>query len=226
MSARDSLAVIQLARLLFCGGKIPAANPRDVKRLTWCRGERGAAKSGMRIPLVTFYIEVAAIATAGGTHGLLLFNFQTRDMQSVVSDDIQTCAAALRAASYAMGKQLDVLLTVLTPAFRLLFFQMQPAAFGQGAAAHQLKAKLQRAAFHTGKSADAQPDIRHPFRVMLMGLLFDQFQRLLAEGNFVHCAIPGGVLPGKAILMPSFSEGKAESNNGPDKDDEMTCHFL
>jgi len=115
-------------------------------------------------------------------------------MQSVVGDDIQTCAATVGAASYAMGKQLDISLTVLTPAFRLLLFEMQPAAFGQSAAAHQLKAKFQRAAFDAGKGTDAQPDIGHPLRVVLMGLLFDQFQRLLAEGDFVHCAIPVEVM--------------------------------
>jgi len=145
--------------------------------------------------LIAFNIEVALIATAGGTHGLLLFNFQTRDMQPVVSDDIQVRPAALRAAAYAVGHQLDVGFAILTPAFRLLFFEMQGAAFGDRLAAHQLKAKLQGAALHTGEGADAQPDARHAFRLMLVSLFFDQFQRLLAEGDFVHCAVPGKVWP-------------------------------
>jgi len=116
-------------------------------------------------------------------------------MQPVVGDDIQVRPAALRAASYAVGQQLDVRFAILTPAFRLLLFEMQGAAFGDRLAAHQLKAKLQGAALHAGEGADAQPDARHAFRLMLVSLFFDQFQRLLAKGDFVHCAVPGKVWP-------------------------------
>jgi hypothetical protein len=63
---------------------------------------------------------------------------------------------------------------------------MQFAAFRQRAAAHQLKAEGQGAGFHAGKCADLQPHAGHPTRAGLLRLLFNNFQRPLAKGDFVH----------------------------------------
>ncbi len=81
---------------------------------------------------------------------------------------------------------MDVLLTAIAPAFSLLFGDMQFAPLRQRAAADQLKAEGQGAGFHAGKCADLEPHAGNPPRAGLLRLLFNNFQRPLAEGDFVH----------------------------------------
>ncbi|EGL73996.1 hypothetical protein CSE899_02990 [Cronobacter sakazakii E899] len=54
----------------------------------------------MGVVLIAFYIQVAVLATAGRTHLLLLFYFETLDLHAVIGIDAQIRAMAMRAAAY------------------------------------------------------------------------------------------------------------------------------
>lgn len=80
VGARFAVAIVQVAVVRGLRFKLSGSDAGNGQRRTACRGERRAAEQRVRVTFIALYIEVAIGTTTGGTHTLLLINFNSLNL--------------------------------------------------------------------------------------------------------------------------------------------------